>query len=83
MNAPMSDPAVTGGRSNAFSIAAIVCGVIAVLIFPIVFGPIGIILAAVAKSRNEPRANTALIVAIVGTIVGFLLGFIVFEASND
>jgi hypothetical protein len=83
MNAPMSDPTVTGGQSNAFSIAAIVCGVISVLILPIVFGPIAIILGAIAKSRNEPRANTALIVAVVGMLVGFLLGYIVFEASND
>ena len=83
MNAPMSDPAVARGQSNAFSIAAIVCGVISVLILPIVFGPIGIILAAVAKSKNEPRANTALVVAIVGMLVGFLLGYVVYEASND
>jgi hypothetical protein len=79
----MSDPAVTStGQSNAFSTAAIVCGAIAVLIFPIVFGPIGIILGAVAKSRNEPRANIGLVVAIVGMLVGFLIGALVFAASD-
>jgi hypothetical protein len=42
------------------SILAIVCGVLAILILPIVFGPIGIILAVVANRRGEPLWKIAL-----------------------
>ena len=50
-------------------------GAIAFLFFPIVFGPVGIILAAVGKSKNEERATVALAVSISGTVVGIILGF--------
>ncbi|HST64864.1 MAG TPA: hypothetical protein VLM05_06720 [Mycobacteriales bacterium] len=60
-----------------FSIMAIVCGVLAILILPIVFGPIGIILAIVANRRAEPLWKIALGVAVGGMILGFILGAIV------
>jgi hypothetical protein len=82
VNAPLQDPSVTGGQTNAFSIGAIVCGLIAVVIFPIVFGPIGIVLGAIAKSRQEPKANLGLAIAVGGMLVGFLVGALVF-AAND
>jgi hypothetical protein len=50
-------------------------GAIAFLFFPIVFGPVGIILAAVGKSKNEERATVGLAVSISGTVVGIILGF--------
>jgi hypothetical protein len=59
-----------------FSILAIVCGVLAILILPIVFGPIGIILAIVANRRAEPLWKIALGVAVGGMILGFILGAI-------
>lgn len=65
---------------NGLSIAGIVCGVIALLILPIVFGPVGLILGGIAKSKREPRANIALIVAAVGMVGGFIIGAI-FTAS--
>ena len=60
-----------------FSILAIVCGIIAILILPIAFGPIGIILAVVANRRGEPLWKIALGVAVGGMILGFVLGAIV------
>ena len=63
-----------------FSILAIVCGVLAILILPIVFGPIGIILAVVANRRGEPLWKIALGVAIGGMILGFILGAIVLNS---
>ena len=59
-----------------FSILAIVCGVVAILILPIVFGPIGIILAVVANRQAEPLWKVALGVAIGGMALGFILGAI-------
>jgi hypothetical protein len=63
--------------SNGFSNAAIALGAIAFLFFPVVLGPVGIILAAVGKSKNEPKAMIGLTVSIVGTVMGMIIGFIV------
>lgn len=63
--------------AQIFSIIAIICGVLAILILPIIFGPIGIALALVARSKHEPLWKVALGVAIAGTVLGFLLGAIV------
>ena len=63
------------------SIIGIVCGVAAVLLLPILFGPIGLILGAIAKSRGERLATVALIVAGVGMVVGFLLGALLASAT--
>ena len=77
---PTSTSAAGDQTSNGLSIAAFVCGGIAVLFFPIIFGPIAIICAGLAKGRNERLANAALAVAIGGTVLGFILGYAV--ASN-
>jgi hypothetical protein len=73
--APGGPPARAGAQ--VFSIIAIVCGVIAILFLPILFGPIGIILAIVANRRGEPLWKVALGVAIGGMVLGFVLGAIV------
>jgi hypothetical protein len=73
-------PGQPGGRrqgAQIFSILAIVCGVLAILILPIIFGPVGIILAIVAYRRGEPLWKVALGVAVGGMILGFVLGAIV------
>jgi hypothetical protein len=73
------EPGGPGRRPGAqiFSILAIICGVLAILILPIVFGPIGIILAVVANRRAEPLWKVALGVAVGGMVLGFILGAIV------
>src|SRR4051794_14944189 len=63
--------------AQIFSILAMVCGVLAILIVPIVFGPIGVILAVVAQRRGEPLWKVGLGVALGGMILGFVLGAIV------
>ena len=68
--------------SKGFSIAAIVCGVVAVLILPIVFGPVGLVLGAVAKKRGESLSTIALVVAGVGMVVGFVIGALGVIALN-
>jgi hypothetical protein len=69
--------AAPAARGNIWSIVAYVLGGIAVLFFPSIFGPAGIICAIVARSKGEPQANAALAVAIGGTVLGFILGAIV------
>jgi Protein of unknown function (DUF2510) len=67
----------TAQRTNGLSIAGIVCGVIAVFILPIVLGPAGIIMSAVALGRKEPLAGVALAVSVVGMLLGFVFGYMV------
>ncbi len=63
--------------AQIFSILAIISGIVAILILPIVFGPVGIVLAIVANRRGEPLWKIALGVAIGGMVLGFILGAIV------
>jgi hypothetical protein len=64
-----------------FSILAIVCGVLAILTLPIIFGPVGAILAVVGRSRGETLWKVGLGAAIGGLVLGILLGSLV-TASN-
>lgn len=63
------------GSSNTLSIIGMILGGVAVLFYPIFIGVAGIILAAIAKSKNEPQSNLALGIAIGGTVLGFILGY--------
>lgn len=67
-------PTPAPDATNELSTAAMVCGLIAVLLLPIVLGPTAIICAGVALNRREPRAPLAMAIAIGGTVVGFVLG---------
>jgi hypothetical protein len=69
--------------SNGLSTAAIVLGAIGLLFVPLVFGTASLILAIVAKTKKEPRANIALAVGIVSLVVGVILGAIVGAATFD
>jgi membrane protein YqaA with SNARE-associated domain len=70
-------PVTATPSSNTFSIWGIVLGSVAFLFLPVVFGPVGIILSAVGKSKNESRSTVALTVSIVGTVMGMILGWII------
>jgi hypothetical protein len=52
-----------------------VLGGVAVLFYPIFIGIAAIVLAAIAKSKNEPQSNLALGISIGGTAIGFFLGY--------
>ena len=77
---PYSGETARTSTSNGFSIAGIILGAIAFLILPIVFGPLGLVMGAVAKSKGEPLANRALWVAGIGLIAGMLMGALVFAS---
>lgn len=68
---------------NGYSTAGIILGAIAFLFLPIVFGPVGIILGAVAKSKGEDKAVVAMVVATLGLVIGMILGAIVFSSINS
>ena len=65
---PPQDSLITGSY---------ILAVISVFLLPICFGPIAVILAAIASSRGDKRGTTALIVAIACTLIGFTLGALV------
>lgn len=62
------------GTGNLYSNIGIICGIVAFLIVPIVFGPAGLILGAVGKSKGESRAVIAMVIGGVGMVVGMILG---------
>ena len=62
---------------SGFSIAGIILGALAFLFFPIIFGPAGLILGAVAKSKGEEKAVVAMTVAACGTVIGMIIGAMV------
>lgn len=69
----------TPGASNSsnkqgMAIGGLICGILAFLFFPVVLGPIGIILGAVSWKAGNKMGMTATIVSIIGLVVGMLLG---------
>lgn len=69
--------ALGGGRADVLSYGAFVCAAVSLLFFPIVFGPIAIVLSSIALGRKEPHAALALGLSIAGMILGFILGALV------
>ncbi len=74
-------PAMPANSSNSLSTVAIVLGAVGLLFLPIVFGTAGLVLGIVAKSKQEPRANIAIVVGIVSLVGGMILGAIVGAAT--
>lgn len=69
-----SSSAAGTGTARTMSIIGAVMAVIAVVLFPIVFGPIGAVLGFAAHAKGDrPLGLIVGIGAIVATIVGMLL----------
>ena len=67
------------GRGHGFTIASVVCSVVALVFLPIILGPLGIIFGFVGHSRGERYGKWAGLFGIVATIVGMVLGYIVLK----
>lgn len=67
--------------SNSFSVSAIILGALAFVVFPPLFGTIGLVLGAVGMARKEPKAPLGMGIAAAGLILGMLLGMVVVGAS--
>jgi hypothetical protein len=67
-----------GGRSASLVWGAFACAAASLLFFPIVLGPVAIILSAVAMKRQEPHAALALGASVAGMVIGFILGALAF-----
>jgi hypothetical protein len=65
----------TTSSARVMSIIGIVLAVVAVFLFPIIFGPIAAVLGFVAHAKGDkPLGLIVGIAAIVATVVGMLLG---------
>ncbi len=79
-----TNPGTSSGVSTArvLSILGIVFAALAILFFPIIFGPAGIILGFVANAKGDkPFGMWVGIAAIVATIVGMTLGYLVYTSA--
>jgi hypothetical protein len=66
-------------RGRSFTIASVVCSVIALIFLPIILGPLGIIFGFVGHARGDRYGKWAGIFGIVATVVGMLLSYIVLK----
>ena len=62
-------------------IGAYILAAISLIFLPICFGPLAIILSAIASSRGDKRGTTALIVSILLMILGMIFGMLVAVAT--
>ncbi len=70
----------TGAR--VCSILALVFGAVAVLFFPIIFGPAAIILGIIGAAKGDKLGIWGIVAGVVGMIAGIALGAIVWNAQN-
>jgi hypothetical protein len=71
MDTPVSQ---TVKPKQGMAIAGLVCGIIAFLILPPVFGVLGIVFGAISWKAGNKLGMAATIVSIVGLIVGMIVG---------
>jgi Protein of unknown function (DUF2510) len=67
-------PAPQARPGNRYSFAAMVLGVIAFLFVPILFGPIGLIVGYIGKTKGEAKAGLGMAVAGIGMVAGMIAG---------
>ncbi len=63
--------------TDRFSSAGLACGTVAFVLFPVVFGPLGLSLGTVGLWRREAKAPKAIAIAGCGWVVGILLRVVV------
>ena len=67
--------------AQGLAIAGLVCGIIAFLIVPPLFGILGIVFGGVSWSKGNKLGRVATFVAIAGLIIGMIIGAAI-GASN-
>jgi len=73
---PIEPPSEHPGRTSG--IIGIVCAVISILFFPIIFGPVGIVLGVKARQKGSKNLGlVAIILSAVFMVGGMLLGILV------
>jgi hypothetical protein len=73
-------PPVASQGARAFSIAAFICGGLALLLLPFILGPLGITFGFVGQSRGDRLGKWAGLMSIATTLLG--IAFHIWMASN-
>ena len=71
---PRRAPEPASGDGRPWTIAGFVCGLAALLVAPIVLGPLGIIFGFIAKSKGDRRGLWVGLGSIATTIFGIVIG---------
>ncbi len=74
-------PPAFPGRN--LTIAAFVLAGLALILFPIVLGPVGVGLAVAGHNKGDPLAKWAIWAAAAATVIGMILGFVMLQAVGD
>lgn len=80
MSGPQNTPGASGStssgrRGRGWSVAGIVCGVVAIVFIPVLFGPLGILFGFLGRRAGDRGLGTiAMIVSVVGLVVGLVIG---------
>jgi len=76
-----SMPAPVPNTKQGFAVASLVCGIVAFLFLPPVFGVLGIIFGSMSWKAGNKLGMAATIVSIVGLVVGMIIGAAVWTSS--
>jgi hypothetical protein len=68
-------PAVAAQGARAFTIAAFICGGLALLFLPFVLGPLGFIFGFVANSKGDRLGRWAGLMSVATTLLGIAFTF--------
>jgi hypothetical protein len=80
------DRAGAGSRSNGLAVAGMVCGIVGLIIFNIILGPLAIIFGGIGLSRANHGAShrgMALAGIILGVVDLVIFGLLVAAASHN
>ncbi len=65
---------------QGLAIAGLVCGIIAFLFIPPLFGILGIVFGAISWKSGNKLGMAATVISIAGLIIGMIVGAIVFTS---
>ena len=71
-------------RGRGWSIAGIVSGVLAIVVVPILLGPLGVVFGIVGFVRGDRRLGiAAIIVSVLGFVIGLIVGLVLLSIVNQ
>ncbi|MBR5278541.1 MAG: DUF4190 domain-containing protein [Clostridia bacterium] len=59
---------------KGFAIASLICGIVSIIMFAIITGPLGIVFGAIAKNKGNtsPMATAGIVCGVIG-VIGWLI----------
>ncbi|WP_285568149.1 DUF4190 domain-containing protein [Streptomyces sp. RTGN2] len=82
-NSSYSAPAARSG-TNGFAVASLICGIVGLLFFGIILGPVAIVLGVVALRQQAAKGGTGMAKAglVLGVIDLLIVVVLIIAASN-